>query len=120
MSTVFELLEASKCGLKVLGLALVTNECLGPGDAKMNKPTHEEVLSSVNKTQNDMLRLVTEVITTMDLTGYNVSCAYESFKATGTGLDRLSPSYGKCKEAPRDLNLVVHVTMLRRIVIQVP
>ena len=43
MSTVTEVAVAAHCGLRVLGLSLITNVCLGPGDIAP-PPNHEEVL----------------------------------------------------------------------------
>lgn len=43
MSTVSEVSVAAHCGLRVLGLSLITNACLGPGD-DAPAPSHEEVL----------------------------------------------------------------------------
>jgi hypothetical protein len=40
-----QIVEAAHCGIAVLGLAMITNQCKGPDDDFPN-PTHEEVLAS--------------------------------------------------------------------------
>lgn len=50
MSTVPEVIVAAHCGLRILGLSLITNKVLFPGDDGV-PPNHEEVLEAVQATQ---------------------------------------------------------------------
>jgi len=78
MSTVFEILTAAHCGLKLLGLSLITNRCLGPDD-NFEPPTHEEVLSSVKKGEADVQALVSEIVTQIKLDNLPRTKAYNYF-----------------------------------------
>ncbi|CAI5724340.1 unnamed protein product [Hyaloperonospora brassicae] len=53
MSTVPEVVVAAHCGLKVLGLSLITNKALFPGD-EGEGASHAEVLEAVQATQHDI------------------------------------------------------------------
>jgi purine-nucleoside phosphorylase len=46
MSTAPEVVAAAHAGMPALGLSLITNRCLGPGDDSLPLPTHEEVLEA--------------------------------------------------------------------------
>jgi len=61
MSTVPEVLVAAHSGLTVLGLSLITNQCLAPGDTR-TPPSHEEVLESTKHRAEDMQGLVADII----------------------------------------------------------
>jgi len=78
MSTVPEIIQAAHCGVPILGLALVSNKCKGPGDTHVN-PSHEEVLDSVNKGSADMRRLVSAVIAAFPVESYGRSVSYDLF-----------------------------------------
>lgn len=49
-TTLHQVVVAAHCGLRVLGLSLITNRCLAPGDTH-TPPTHEEVLAAVEGSQ---------------------------------------------------------------------
>lgn len=61
MSTVPEVIVAAHCGLKILGLSLITNKVLYPGEDG-SAANHEEVLEAVQATQSDILNYVSEII----------------------------------------------------------
>eukprot|EP00035_Acanthoeca_spectabilis_P020939 m.435404 g.435404 ORF g.435404 m.435404 type:complete len:308 (+) comp17844_c0_seq1:61-984(+) len=61
MSTVPEVIVASHCGMKVLGLSLVTNVCITVVDS-VDAPNHEEVKEMANKRAADMRSLVAYVV----------------------------------------------------------
>lgn len=61
MSTVPEVIVAAHCGLKVLGLSLITNRVIFPGEDGI-APSHEEVLEAVVATQNEIETYVRDLI----------------------------------------------------------
>ncbi|EEY64883.1 purine nucleoside phosphorylase 1 [Phytophthora infestans T30-4] len=61
MSTVPEVIVAAHCGLKVIGLSLITNKALFPGEER-EAASHDEVLETVQATQNDIKRYVRDLI----------------------------------------------------------
>ena len=61
MSTVPEVIVANHCGMKVLGLSLITNLVLLPGDERV-PPSHQEVLDAVKDTQQEIEDYVRAVI----------------------------------------------------------
>ena len=61
MSTVHEVAVAAHCGLHVLGLSLVTNACIAPGDTAP-APTHEEVLAVTAQRAKDLQKLVAHAV----------------------------------------------------------
>eukprot|EP01134_Creolimax_fragrantissima_P001583 CFRG1583T1 len=64
MSTVPEVVVAQHCGMKVIGLTLVTNVVITERDSKLI-PSHEEVLGAADKTAEDMQDLVKLLINTI-------------------------------------------------------
>jgi len=61
MSTVPELITAHHCGMKCIGLALITNKVLLPGDTGV-APTHKEVLEVADMRAAQMQALVKEIV----------------------------------------------------------
>ncbi|OWZ05234.1 Purine nucleoside phosphorylase I, inosine and guanosine-specific [Phytophthora megakarya] len=61
MSTVPEVIVAAHCGLKVLGMSLITNKALFPGEER-DPASHNEVLETVQATQHDVERYVRDLI----------------------------------------------------------
>ncbi|CAH0492012.1 unnamed protein product [Peronospora farinosa] len=61
MSTVPEVIVAAHCGLKVLGLSLITNKALFPGEER-EAASHNEVLETVQATQHDIETYVRDLI----------------------------------------------------------
>eukprot|EP01135_Chromosphaera_perkinsii_P005599 Nk52_evm13s355 gene=Nk52_evmTU13s355 len=65
MSTVPEVMSAHHCGIKVLGLSLVTNMVVtNIGDK--NVANHEEVLETTRHRAEDMQTLVKDIVTTLN------------------------------------------------------
>lgn len=62
MSTVPEVIVAAHCGLKVLGLSLITNKVIYPGDEHMQAASHEEVLEATQLAQRDIETFVREMM----------------------------------------------------------
>ncbi|XP_060892859.1 purine nucleoside phosphorylase 6 isoform X1 [Labrus mixtus] len=62
MSTVPEVVVARHCGLRVLGLSLITNKVVTDYDSK-EKANHEEVLKTTMRRTQDLQRLVSHIIT---------------------------------------------------------
>lgn len=62
MSTVPEVVVAAHCGIKVLGLSLITNKVLLPGDDTSVAASHDEVLEAVKATQSEIEHYVGELI----------------------------------------------------------
>lgn len=75
MSTVHEIVAANHSGLKVLGLSLVTNRCLGRGETGL-APSHQEVIDSINSVQNQVQHLVRAVVDQVDISSFPQSPAY--------------------------------------------
>ncbi|KAK1944507.1 Purine nucleoside phosphorylase [Phytophthora citrophthora] len=61
MSTVPEVIVAAHCGLKVIGLSLITNKALFPGEER-TAASHDEVLETVQATQHDIETYVRDLI----------------------------------------------------------
>ncbi|KAE8884770.1 hypothetical protein PF005_g9139 [Phytophthora fragariae] len=61
MSTVPEVIVAAHCGLKVLGLSLITNKALFPGEER-EAASHDEVLEVVQAAQHDIETYVRDLI----------------------------------------------------------
>uniref|UniRef100_A0AAV1TR30 Purine nucleoside phosphorylase n=1 Tax=Peronospora matthiolae TaxID=2874970 RepID=A0AAV1TR30_9STRA len=61
MSTVPEVVVAAHCGLKVIGLSLITNKALFPGEER-EAASHAEVLETVQATQHDIETYVRDLI----------------------------------------------------------
>ena len=59
MSTVPEVIAASHCSIKVLGISVITNYAAGLMD---NTPSHQETLEEANKASNKLTALVAEYI----------------------------------------------------------
>lgn len=78
MSTAFEVLTAAHASLPVLGLACITNRCLGPND-NWEAPSHQEVLDAINACQDDVKSLVSTFVKNVDLTLYPRTKAFEYF-----------------------------------------
>lgn len=79
MSTAFEILVAAHASLPVLGLACITNRCLGPND-NWEAPSHQEVLTAIQGCQDDVKELVSTFVDKVDLTPYPRTKGYEYFK----------------------------------------
>ncbi|XP_061678458.1 purine nucleoside phosphorylase 6 [Syngnathoides biaculeatus] len=62
MSTVPEVVTARHCGLRVLGLSLITNKAVTDYDSN-EKANHEEVLATTNVRAGDLQRLVRNLVT---------------------------------------------------------
>ncbi|KAF3689155.1 Purine nucleoside phosphorylase [Channa argus] len=61
MSTVPEVVVARHCGLRVLGLSLITNKVVTDYESK-EKANHEEVLKTTQHRTNDLQKLVSNII----------------------------------------------------------
>ncbi|XP_061629925.1 purine nucleoside phosphorylase 6 isoform X1 [Phyllopteryx taeniolatus] len=62
MSTVPEVVAARQCGLRVLGLSLITNKAVTDYDSN-EKANHEEVLATTGLRARDLQRLVRHLVT---------------------------------------------------------
>jgi len=64
MSTVPEAIAAHHCGMKVIGLSLITNKVILPGEEGA-AANHEEVLEEVGKRSNQVQALIKKVVGAM-------------------------------------------------------
>lgn len=62
MSTAPEVVVANHCGMRVLGLSLVTNAVIMDHESEVPEPTHQEVMETANKRAKDMETLVKEFL----------------------------------------------------------
>lgn len=68
MSTIHEVITAVHCGLRVMGLSLVTNECIA--DENCTKfPNHKEVMEVSESRKPDLEKLVGKVVETLKKNG---------------------------------------------------
>lgn len=72
MSTVNEVVVAAHCGLKVLGLTLITNACLGTREDEYNlpEPNHAEVVDETKKVESFVQDVVSSFVDRVDLSTY--------------------------------------------------
>lgn len=64
MSTVPEVVVARHCGLRVLGLSLITNKVVTDYDSK-ERANHSEVLKTTELRTQDLQKLVSNLIAKM-------------------------------------------------------
>lgn len=62
MNTAPEAIVAAHCGLKNIGLSIITNKALFPGE-KGTAACHEEVIETIQATQRDIETFVQDLIT---------------------------------------------------------
>lgn len=69
MSTVMEVVQAAHCGLKVLGLSLITNASLGTraDEYGLEEPNHAEVVAETKKVENFVQAAVARFVRDVDL-----------------------------------------------------
>jgi len=84
MSTVFEVLAAAHCGLQVVGMSLITNKCVAPGDVTTAAPSHTEVLEASEEigAKSAMQTLVTELCSRVNTSGITPTPAALAFADT--------------------------------------
>ncbi|CAE7861436.1 PNP [Symbiodinium sp. KB8] len=80
MSTAPEVVTAAHAGLSVMGVSLITNKCLGPGDDPSEAPNHEEVLEAARVATPAIVALIRRTIAEMDLAALPRSPAFEAFQ----------------------------------------
>jgi purine-nucleoside phosphorylase len=66
MSTVHEVVVARHCGIKVLGISLITNIVISDYDDDSVGANHEEVLAAAKERAPDMQKLVSTILHNMD------------------------------------------------------
>lgn len=66
MSTVPEVLVAKHCGIRVLGMSLVTNKCIMDYDSE-TFASHEEVLEAAKMRSKDLQRLAAAIVRDMKI-----------------------------------------------------
>jgi|Transcript_84755 purine-nucleoside phosphorylase len=62
MSTIPEIVTAHHCGIKAIGLSLVTNKVKLPGDSDGGHANHAEVIEVANQRADQMQALVKEIV----------------------------------------------------------
>lgn len=83
MSTVIEVVQAAHSGLKVLGLSLITNNCIGtlPGEDDLPEPNHEEVTREAKRVSSFVQTVVADFVGRVDLSKRQQSPLYTKYKA---------------------------------------
>merc|ERR1712217_610093 len=61
MSSIPEIIAAHHCGMKVIGMSLLTNKVLMPGDDRPHA-SHQEVLETVEMRASQMMALVERIV----------------------------------------------------------
>lgn len=64
MSTIHEVIVAQHCGLKVIGLSLITNRCVSDWESK-DEANHAEVVEVGKRRAKDLERLVGHIVETL-------------------------------------------------------
>lgn len=112
MSTVPEVIAAAHAGLKVLGVSLITNACLGPGDDPDNAPTHDEVLQVAKDATKSVVALIMRTISDMKIDALPRSKAYglpastHAAAAPAAAAAAVAPAIAKSSAAVPSLALV--------------
>ncbi len=96
MSTVPEVVAAAHTGLSVLGLSLITNKCLAPGDTT-TPPTHEEVLEATAQRASEMQALVANIVAKMDPKALPPTPAEAYFGPAGPGAAAVAAAAAQAK-----------------------
>lgn len=98
--------------MAVLGLSLITNKCVAPGDAT-TPPTHEEVLSVTDARAHDLQKLVATLVGRLDTASLPAPAAAAAFAtvtsssssssaaATGGGAQEMVTCPGTGKQYPK-------------------
>ena len=89
--------SAAHCGLSVLGISLITNRCVAPGDAATPPPSHEEVLAATQARARDLSALVAHFVGGLDAAAFPAPRALAAFRGC-TSAPRPAPA--ACSPAP--------------------
>lgn len=84
MSTVPEVIVAVHSGMTVLGLSLITNKCVAPGDNTI-PPSHEEVLAATDQRAKDMQALVAKCVELIPINNFTTPSALKHFDTSSSG-----------------------------------
>jgi purine-nucleoside phosphorylase len=95
MSTTNEIVVASHLGIKVVGLSLITNSCVGtePADLLKGLPNHAEVIQETKKVEVFLQSLVADFISHVNLSEYHQSKIAPKY--TRENLGKVCPATGQ-------------------------